>query len=200
MRSNLIRLLAATAATFALAGTAATASPATLTIDLDHSSVAFSVRHLITRVHGTFRAFDGSILFDEEAPATSTVTATIRADSIDTNLATRDKDLRSERFFAVEKFPSISFTTRTVVPLSPTKFRVDGTLTMHGVSQPVSLETDYLGKAKDPWGNVRYAFHAVTTVSRKDFGMRWNEAVETGGFLVGDDIEITLDIDAILGH
>ena len=175
----------------------ATAAPVPLTIDVDHSNVGFSVRHLYVRVQGRFKSFEGTIAYDESHPEASTVQATIRAASIDTNLEARDKDLRSPRFFDADKFPTLTFSSASVTKTDGAKLTVAGTLTMHGVSKDVPLDVEFLGKGKDPWGNVRYAFRATTTVNRKDFGMRWNEALETGGILVGDDVEITLDIDAI---
>jgi len=167
-----------------------------LSIDPEHSSVGFSVRHLFTRVQGSFREFSGSIAFDEANLAASRVTASIRAESVDTNVAARDKDLRSARFFDVEKFPTLEFRSTGFEKLQGSRVRLKGELTMHGVTLPVVLDAEFLGKGKDPWGNLRYGFRATTTVSRKEFGMQWNEVVETGGVLVGDDVEITLDIEA----
>lgn len=179
---------------FALWSGAAAAE--TLKIDADHSSVSFRVRHLFTKVQGRFQKFDGSIEFDEKNPAASKVSATIQAASVDTNVEARDKDLRSKRFFDVERYPTLTFASAGVSELAGDKGKLRGTLTMHGVSKPVVLDTEYLGKGKDPWGNTRYGFHAATTVNRKDFGMAWNEAVEAGGVLVGDEVEIALDIEA----
>ncbi len=168
-----------------------------LRIDPDHSTVGFSVRHLFTRVRGQFRAFSGTLEFDEGAVESSKVTATIQAASVDTNVKARDEDLRSNRFFDAEKYATLEFTGTQVKKLDATHFTVHGKLTMHGVTKDVELAAEFLGKGKDPWGNVRYGFHASTTVNRKDFGMQWNEVVETGGVLVGDEVEITLDIEAL---
>lgn len=172
------------------------AAPVALKIDPEHSSVGFSVRHLFTRVNGTFREFSGTIAFDEAGVSASRVSASIRAESIDTNSGDRDKDLRSARFFDAGKYPALTFESRKIVPASGGRFSIEGILTMHGVSRPVVLDAEFLGKGKDPYGNLLYGFRATTTVNRKDFGMQWNAAVETGGVLVGDDVEITLDVEA----
>jgi polyisoprenoid-binding protein YceI len=147
-------------------------------------------------VHGRFGDFTGRLTFDEANPAGSKVEAVIQAASVDTDVEARDKDLRSKRFFDVDRFPTIEFRT-TRVEGSGKQARVIGELTMHGVTKQVSLDTEFLGKGKDPWGNERYGFHAETTVNRKDFGMTWNEVVEAGGVLVGDEVEITLDVEAV---
>ncbi len=169
----------------------------TLKIDPDHSSVTFRVRHLFTKVQGRFQKFEGSVEFDEKTPAASKVSATIQAASVDTNVEARDKDLRSKRFFDVERYPTLTFASTGLTDLASNRGKVRGTLTMHGVSKDVILDTEYLGKGKDPWGNTRYSFHAETKINRKDFGMAWNEVVEAGGVLVGDDIEIVLDVEAV---
>jgi polyisoprenoid-binding protein YceI len=144
-----------------------------------------------------FRTFEGKIAFDESSPAASTVQATIRAASIDTNVAARDKHLRSDDFFDTDKFPTITFVSSSVTRTSEKALRIAGALTIRGVTRPITLDAQFLGKGKDPWGNVRYGFHATTTVKREDFGMQWNEVLETGGILVGNEIEIALDIEAI---
>ena len=173
------------------------ATAETLKIDADHSSVTFKVRHLFTKVQGRFQKFEGSVDFDEKNLAASKVSATIQAVSVDTNVEARDKDLRSKRFFDVERYPTLTFASSAVTDTAGNKGKVRGTLTMHGVSKEVLLETEFLGKGKDPWGNTRYGFHAETKVNRKDFGMAWNEAVEAGGVLVGDEVEISLDVEAV---
>ncbi len=173
------------------------ANAETLKIDADHSNVTFKVRHLFTKVQGRFQKFEGSVDFDERNLAASKVSATIQAASVDTNVEARDKDLRSKRFFDVERYPTLTFASSAVTDTTGNKGKVRGTLTMHGVSKEVLLETEFLGKGKDPWGNTRYGFHAETKVNRKDFGMAWNEVVEAGGVLVGDEVEISLDVEAI---
>jgi len=159
--------------------------------------VGFRVRHLLTSVHGQFRVFEGEITLDEKNLAASKVEVTIRADSIDTNVEARDKDLRSARFFDVGKHPTLTFTSTAVTDVSGGKGRIRGTLTMHGVSREVVLDAEFLGAGKDAWGNRRYGFHAETKVNRKDFGMAWNEVIEVGGVLVSDEVEIVLDVEAV---
>lgn len=168
-----------------------------LEIDPQHSNVGFSVRHLFTRVQGRFRDFSGSLTFDEANPASSSVRATIQVASVDTNVAARDTDLRSSRFFDVERFPTLEFRSTAIEKGAGAKFAVRGDLTMHGVARPVVLDAEFLGQGKDPWGNERYGFHAETTVSRAEFGMEWNEVLEAGGVLVGDEVRIALDIEAL---
>lgn len=168
-----------------------------LKIDPEHSSVTFKVRHLFTKLQGRFQKFEGSVHFDEKNLAASKVSATIQAACIDTNVEARDKDLRSNRFFDVARFPTLTFASGGVADVTGKRGKVQGTLTMHGVSKEVVLDTEFLGKGKDPWGNTRYGFHAETKINRKDFGMTWNEAVEAGGLLVGDEVEIVLDVEAV---
>jgi len=179
-----------------LAPALASAQTVKLAIDAQHSTVAFRVRHLFTKVNGQFRTFEGTIDFDPKNPGASKMSATIQAASIDTNVEARDKDLRSQRFFDVDKHPTLTFVASAVTDITGNKGRIRGTLTMHGVSKEVALEAEFLGAGRDPWGNQRYGFHAQTTINRKDFGMAWNEAIEAGGVLVGDDVEVTLDVEA----
>ena len=187
----------ALAAAACLAATAVSAEPLKLSIDAQHSSVGFRVRHLFTKVAGQFRAFEGTIDFDKENLADSKVAVTVQVESIDTNVEARDKDLRSARFFDVARYPTLTFTSTGISGVAGGKGRIEGTLTMHGVSRDVVLDAEFLGAGKDPWGNERYGFHAETRVNRKDFGMAWNEVVEAGGVLVGDEVEITLDVEAV---
>lgn len=168
-------------------------------VDPEHTSVTFTVRHLLTKVRGRFDRFEGRIFFDPEHPERTKVEGSIDVASVNTNVEERDKDLRSPRFFDAEKFPKISFTSTKVTNISPDKKkgRLQGRLTIHGVERPVVLDVAYLGAAKDPWGNYRAAFTASTSINRKDFGLTWNEVLETGGVLVGDDVKIDLDVEAI---
>ncbi len=172
-------------------------STRTYQIDKTHSEAAFQVRHLITKVRGRFADFEGSIAFDEATPAQSTVTFTIQAASIDTDTPDRDTHLRSDDFFAVETYPTITFVSSAITPRGGNVFDVAGTLTMRGVARDIVIPVTYLGKAKDPWGNERVAFEGEVALNRKDFGLNWNAAIETGGFLVGDEVKISLSIQAI---
>jgi polyisoprenoid-binding protein YceI len=166
-------------------------------IDPSHSGIHFTVRHLvISKVRGAFTKYLGSVEFDEQNPAASQVSVRVDAASIDTREEKRDAHLRSPDFFDVEKFPELTFLS-TKVEKSADGYRVTGDLTIHGVTRPVVLEAELLGRSKDPWGNERIGFAAQTSVNRKDFGLTWNQALETGGVLVGEKIEIALDIQAV---
>lgn len=177
--------------------TATAIKTTTYGIDKAHSEMTFQVRHLLTKVRGRFSEFEGTIEYSDEHPEQSTVNVTIQATSIDTNERDRDTHLRSADFFDIEKFPALTFTSRTITRKGGNAFDLQGDLTIHGVTQPVHFDVEYLGKAKDPWGNERIAFEAETTINRKDYGLHWNAALETGGFLVGDDVKISLSIQAV---
>ncbi|MBZ5559092.1 MAG: YceI family protein [Acidobacteriia bacterium] len=178
-----------------------TAAPVrTFTIDKTHSEVQFQVRHLVTRVRGRFTDFSGTVQFDEarpEALETSSVSFSVAVASIDTATPDRDQHLRSEDFFFVDKYPTLTFTSARVVRKGPEQFDVAGALTIRGVSKEVTLPVTYLGTAKDPWGNTRVGFETEITINRKDFGLTWNAALEAGGFLVGDEVKISVSVQAI---
>jgi len=175
----------------------ATVTKTTYTIDKAHSEVTFQVRHLLTKVRGRFSDFAGTIEHADEHPEYSSVNVTIKAASIDTNEPDRDNHLRSADFFDVEKNPALTFTSRSITRKGAAGFDVTGDLTIHGVSRPVTFDVSFLGKAKDPWGNERIAFEADATINRKDFGLNWNAALETGGFLVGDEVKVSLSVQAV---
>jgi polyisoprenoid-binding protein YceI len=170
----------------------------TLTVDKAHSEALFQVRHLVTRVRGRFSEFAGTILFNEAQPEQTSVEFTIQAASIDTNQADRDQHLRSEDFFFVERFPTLTFASTRIVPKGGNEFDVVGRLTIRGVTREITLPVSYLGMATDPWGQLKAGFEAETTINRKDFDLKWNAALETGGFLVGDEVKITLSIQAVV--
>ena len=134
---------------------------------------------------------------DEEEPAHSSVSLTIDAASVDTNTADRDQHLRSDDFFAVDTYPTITFNSSRIVRTSADAYDVTGTLTIRGVAREVTLPVTSLGTAKDPWGNARAGFETELTINRKDYGLLWNAALETGGFLVGDEVRISVSIQAI---
>jgi polyisoprenoid-binding protein YceI len=171
-------------------------STRTLQIDKAHSEATFQVRHLLTKVRGRFADFEGAITFDEQAPASSSVSLTIQAASIDTNEPQRDQHLRSADFFEVETYPTLTFTSTSITPTGGNDYAVVGDLTIHGVTKSVTLAVSYVGAAKDPWGNTKYGFEAETTINRKDFGLTWNAALEAGGFLVGDEVKISVSVQA----
>ena len=177
--------------------TTATAPTTTYAIDKAHSEVTFQVRHLLTRVRGRFSDFEGTIELNEALPDQSAVRFEIRTESIDTNEPARDKHLRSDDFFAADRFPSITFASTRVAKKGEERFDVTGQLTMRGVSKEITLPVTFLGKAKDPWGNERLAFEFEYALNRKDYGLNWNAALETGGFLVGDEVKISVSIQAV---
>jgi polyisoprenoid-binding protein YceI len=172
------------------------AAAATYTIDPVHSEVLFSVRHLLSRVTGRFGQFSGTVTFDPANLSASAVAFRIETASIDTNVADRDTHLRSADFFDVERHPGITFESRRVTGASPDQFVVSGPLTIHGVERTIDLPVRYLGSVRDPWGVEKAAFEAAITLDRKDFGLTWNAPLETGGLLVGDEVRVTLEIQA----
>ena len=174
------------------------ASAATYKIDPDHTTVGFKIRHLLSNVQGRFNQFDGTFDYDPEKPDAWKAAATIQAASIDTNVASRDKHLRSADFFDVEKFPTLTFKSTGVTGVTATGAKLNGLLTLHGIEKPVVLDLEIHGVVKDPWGNVKAGFTATTKINRKDFGLTWNQALETGQFLVGDEASITLEVEGIL--
>ena len=169
----------------------------TFTIDKAHSEAVFQVRHLITKVRGRFSEFEGRIDFDEERPENSTVTVTINTASIDTNEPDRDTHLRSADFFDAGTYPAITFKSERVRKTGANTFEVVGPLTIRNISREITLPVTFLGVARDPWGKSRTGFETEVTINRKDYGLNWNAALETGGFLVGDDVRISLSIQAV---
>lgn len=174
-----------------------TTATRTYKIDKSHSEAIFQVRHLVTKVRGRFTDFEGAIEFNEANPEQSSVHFTINTTSIDTAEPDRDKHLRSADFFEVEKFPQITFVSKRIVKRGAETYDVTGDLSIHGVTKEVVLPVAHMGKAKDPWGNDRIGFEAESSLNRKDYGLHWNAALETGGFLVGDDVKISLEIQAV---
>jgi polyisoprenoid-binding protein YceI len=166
-------------------------------IDKSHSEATFQVRHLLSKVRGRFSDFSGAITFDDTHPERSFVSITIQAASIDTNEPNRDTHLRSADFFSVDEFATLTFASTQIVPKGGDRFDVAGDLTIRGVTRPVVVPVSHLGRATDPWGNERIAFEAEFTINRKDFGLLWNAALETGGFLVGDEVRVALAVQAI---
>ena len=175
------------------------AMASTWKIDPDHSNIGFKVRHLmVSNVRGNFEKHSGTVNIDDRDITKSKVEISIDAASINTNVAKRDAHLRSADFFDVAKYPTITFVSRKVARAGADKLRVTGDLTIHGVTREVVLDVDGpTRESKDPWGNIRRGASASTTINRKDFGLTWNKALETGGVLVGDDITITLEIEMV---
>lgn len=167
-------------------------------IDITHSSINFWVRHMvISKVHGRFTNWNGSLQFDDQNASTASVKVSIEAASIETHEPTRDAHLRSADFLEVDEYPQLTFTSRSTEATGANTMRITGDLTVHGTSREVVLEAEYTGRGVDPWGGVRIGLEARTSVDRTDFGLRWNAALEAGGVLVGDKVEITLEIEAI---
>ena len=167
-------------------------------IDSSHSSVHFSVRHLvIAKVRGTFGRWSGTVQVPDGDFSKATVAVTIDASSIDTGVAQRDTHLKSPDFFDAEQYPELRFVGKRVQPRSGDEIDVTGDLTIKGITREVVLRVEQHGEAKDPWGNVRRAFTAKTSIDRKDFGLTWNQVLETGGVLVGDRVEIEAEIEAV---
>lgn len=167
-------------------------------IDPTHTSVEFAVRHLmVTTVKGTFRKVSGTIDFDEADFARSSVEVAIDAASIDTGEPKRDGHLRSPDFLDVENFPVITFRSRRIEPKGNGHHRIVGDLTIRGVTREVVLEAAYAGQQKDPWGNLRAGFSATTVINRDEYGAAWNVPLEAGGVVVGEQVRISLDVEAI---
>jgi polyisoprenoid-binding protein YceI len=167
-------------------------------IDPTHSSVTFKVKHLaISSVPGRFGELSGTFSFDPAKIEASKAQATLSVSSINTMDAKRDDHLKGPDFFDASKYPSITFKTNKVDKVSDAAFKAHGDLTIHGVTKPVTLDVTYGGSAKDPWGKERAAFEAKTVINRKDFGLTWNKTIETGGLVVGDEVQIALEIEGV---
>ncbi len=162
-------------------------------MDKSHSQVLFSVSHMVlSEVTGTFRDFDVMLESSRDDFTDAKVSATIKAQSIDTQNERRDGHLKSNDFLNAEKFPEIKFQSTTIEKTGNDSYRISGNLTIRDVTKPVVLEATYRGMIDDPWGNQRIGFRATTTIDRFDFGVSWNNALETGGLIVGKDVQITL--------
>jgi len=169
----------------------------TWTLDPTHSEVSFSVRHLaISKVRGTFKKFDVTVVTAEN-PEDSTLTATIDIDSVDTNQEQRDQHLRTSDFFAADEFPQITFVS-TGIRHDGDDFYLDGDLTLRGVTKPISIKGEFGGIITDSYGQTKAGASGTVKINRKDFGVNWNAAVEGGGFMLGDDVTITVEAQVVL--
>ena len=167
-------------------------------IDSSHSSVHFSVRHLvIAKVRGSFTRWTGTVQVPNGDFSKATVAVTVDASSIDTGVADRDAHLKSADFFDVAQYPELRFVATRVQARSGNDVDVVGDLTIKGITREVVLRVEQHGQTKDPWGNLRAAFTAKTSIDRKDFGLTWNQVLETGGVMVGDRVEIEAEIEAV---
>jgi len=171
----------------------------TYTIDAAHSSAHFTVRHMmITNVRGSFSNIKGTVVYDPENPSASSLETSIDASTINTMEPQRDAHLKSADFLDVEHFPAITFQSKKVEAAGSDGLKVTGDLTIHGVTREVVLHVeDPSDEAKDPWGNIRIGVSGATKFKRSDFGLTWNAALETGGFLVGDELKIQLEASLI---
>ena len=167
-------------------------------IDPSHSEIQFAVRHMmISTVRGRFTEFTGTVELDEAAPTHSSVEVQIAAASIDTRDPRRDAHLASPDFFDAEQYPYLTFKSKRVEQTDANHGRILGDLTIRDVTKEVVLEVEYAGQAKSPWGTISAGFSAHTTISRKDWGLTWNQSLETGGVLVGDEIKIAIEIEVV---
>lgn len=173
----------------------------TWNIDTTHSTVGFTVRHLvITKVHGAFSSWQGALQIDDQDLSKSSVRVEIDLASVDTKEAKRDAHLRSADFFDVDNHPKMTFVSKRIVVEDGNVEQVIGDLTIRGTTHEVTLKVEESGRAKDPWGGERIAFSARTRINRADFGLTWNMALEAGGLLVGDKVDIQLDLEAVLAQ
>jgi polyisoprenoid-binding protein YceI len=193
----MLKRLALTLATVILAAPLFAATD-TYTVDKSHSEVNFKVRHLVNKVTGKFTDFTSTVIADPARPTASSVEFSITATSVDTSSADRDKHLRSADFFDVEKFPTITFKSTSITPTKTKNvYAVTGDFTLRGVTKRMTIPVTFLGFAKDPWGNNRAGFELATKLNRKDFGFNWNKALDNGGFLVGDDVDIDISLEMV---
>jgi polyisoprenoid-binding protein YceI len=174
----------------------------TYAIDPAHSSVQFVVRHMmITNVRGGFSGVQGTVEYDSENPSASKIDVTIDAGTINTLMPDRDAHLKSADFLEVEKYPAITFQSKSVTTNADGELLARGDLTIHGVTKEAILKVDGpSAEGKDPWGNARIGASATTKIKRSDFGLTWNTALEAGGFLVGDELKIELEVSLIKAH
>ncbi len=178
-------------------GTAATAT-GSYTIDPAHSRIGFVARHaMVTKVRGSFDEFVGHGYFDAEDPSRSSLEVTIQAASVDTRNADRDAHLRSNDFFDMAQYPTITFVSTVVAPAGDSSYRVTGDLTIKGVTRPVTLELELTGTAVDPWGQTRLGLEGATVINRKDWGVNWNTVLEAGGVLVSEKVTLEFEISAV---
>jgi len=184
--------------TTAFTSTSSPSLTGTYAIDPTHSRIGFVARHaMVTKIRGSFNEFDGSGYFDAQHPANSRLALTIKAASIDTRNADRDAHLRSNDFFAMDRYPRISFVSTRIEPVDEATYRVTGDLTIKDVTRPVTVDFEYTGAAVDPFGNHRIGLEGTTTVNRKDWGVNWNAALETGGVLVSEKVTLEFEVSAV---
>lgn len=184
-----------------LAAAAALAAPAvaaeTYNIDANHASVGFKIRHLMSQVTGHFSDLEGTVHIDRDDPTASSVEITIQADSINTANERRDGHLKSPDFFDVANHPTITFKSTAVKPAGDDVYEVTGNFTMHGVTKSIVLPVKILGEMTDPWGNQRIGFEIETTISRKDYGITYNQVLDQGGLMLGEEVLVAINLEAV---
>ena len=195
MRKNITRALL----TVAIMAAPALATATPWSIDSDHSNVGFSVSHLmVSHVKGNFNKYSGIVDINDKEITKSTVSVTIDASSINTNVQKRDEHLRSADFFDTAKYPTLTFVSKKWTQASQGALKVTGDLTIHGITKSVVLNVAPFSKeSKDPWGNLRRGTSSSTTINRKDYGLVWNQVLETGGVAVGEEVNILLDVELV---
>jgi polyisoprenoid-binding protein YceI len=171
------------------------AATGTWAVDKAHSEVGFQVRHLMARVRGSFTDFDGAVTVDAARPEASSVSFMVKTASVSTNEPKRDEHLRSADFFDAAKFPEIRFVSRSFKKAGENRYDVTGDLTLRGVTKQVTLPVTFLGIQKDPWGNEKAGFETAVTLNRKDFGVNWNKALDQGGYILGDEVAVTIALE-----
>jgi polyisoprenoid-binding protein YceI len=196
------QLLSRTTIGAALAAVLAVSAAATTTtwqIDPQHTAAGFAVKHLmISTVRGQFKGVSGTVNWEDQDISKSTVDITIDANTVDTSEPKRDADLKSDKFFDVAKYPTITFKSKKIEKVSAGKLKIIGDLTIHGVTKEAVLDVEGpTPPIKDPWGNTRVAANATTKIDRQDFGVKWNANMDGGGVVVGDDVTITIDLEMI---
>jgi polyisoprenoid-binding protein YceI len=168
-------------------------------IDSAHTQVEFAVKHMmLAKVRGRFAEFEGSVAFETDEVTSAAIEVRIAAASIDTRVAQRDEHLRSADFFDVGQYPELRFTSRRIEERGDDEYRVVGELTIRGVAREVTLDARFEGTGRDPWGGTRIAFSAAGRIDRREYGLTWNQALETGGILVGDEIRLAIEAELVL--
>lgn len=188
--------------TASILGAAILASPltaATWSLDKAHSSVGFKVSHMvISKVSGQFDDYDGSLTWDGKDLSTASVEVTVNVASINTDNERRDNHLKSSDFFAADSFPTMTFKSKKIIPGMKNKFQIVGDLTLRGVTKEITLDAQLNGVIKDPMGNTRAGFSATGEINRQDFGVSWSHTLDSGGLVAGDDVEIDIQLEAIM--
>lgn len=179
-------------------GLVQSASSATYKLDPSHTNILFKIKHLVVAtVTGRFDTFEGSFDFDEKTGQMANLDVKINAKSINTNEPDRDKHLRSADFFNTEKYPEILFTSAKSTTKNQKPVALSGEITLVGQKKPLTFQMDHKGAIRDPWGNERIIFEATTTINRKDFGINWNKKLDKGGFMIGDEVKVIVEAEAI---